>query len=385
MTKVQYTDTIIIGASAAGLSCAVCLKQSGIPFILLEKNESVGSEWRNRYDRLHLHTTKTHSHLPYYKMPAHFPKYVPKHDFAEYLEQYAAKFGIPALFNHEVIRVEKQSDHWEASTTTENFVSKHVVVATGHAGIPVQALWHGMKDFKGEIIHSAEYRNGKRYQDKKVLVVGFGNSACEIAMCLHEHHAIPSLSVRSRVNILPREIAGISILNIAIAESWLIKISPAMTDAVNSPILKLINGNFEKYGLQKSPYGALTQITKYKKIPLLDIGTMKLIKQGKIKVYPGIKSVATDSVKFTDGREERFDVIISATGYVPAVARFIRNYEKVCDHDGIPLLNGKESAIPGLYFCGFKISPTGMLREIGIEAKGIAKHIAGHAASYHQK
>jgi len=373
MAGANHTDTIIIGASAAGLACAACLKQYQIPFILLEQSDEVGTEWTNRYDRLHLHTPKKHSGLPHLKMPANFHRYVAKNDFVDYLQQYAGTFNIQPLFNQKVIHVRRTGNSWEVFTTGEKFVSNNIIIATGYSRKPLQPSLKGMESFKGELIHSSQYKNGKSYEGKKVIVIGFGNSACEIAIDLHEHNAIPSLSVRNGVNIIPRDIAGISILDIVIGQSWLTKISPSLVDVLNKPLLSFIYGDLVKYGLKKLPYGPITQVVKYKRIPLLDIGTIRLIKFGKIKVHPGIDYIKENSLHFADGMVEKYDAIIFATGYEPAVAEFLEGYDKVSDETGNPLVSGTESRLPGLYFCGFSLSPNGMLREIGIEAKRIAK------------
>jgi cation diffusion facilitator CzcD-associated flavoprotein CzcO len=303
-------------------------------------------------------------------MPGNYEKYVSKNDFVNYLQQYSDEFNIQPLFNKKVTQVKRKENTWETSTTTEKFTSQNLIIATGFSRKPLQPEVKGMENFKGEIIHSYQYKNGKLYAGKKVLVVGFGNSACEIAIDLHEYGAFPSLSVRSGVNIIPRDIAGIPIVNIVLAESWLSKISPALTDTIDKPILSLIYGNYKKYGLTKLPYGPITQITKHKRIPLLDIGTINLIKKEKIKVYPGIDQIRCAGLKFTDGREETFDAIIFATGYESAVSEFLSGYD---EGDS----TGKErNGLPNLYFCGFDLSPNGMLREIGIEAKRIAKKLA---------
>ena len=366
------TNTIIIGASAAGLSCAVCLQKSGIPFTLLEQSTSIGNEWKKRYQRLHLHTPKNHSHLPYLRMPERYMKYVSKHEFATYLEDYVKAFNIKPTFNQRVIKVEQGEQRWVVNTEAETYTCKNVIIATGYAERPVKPRWRGLENFRGNIIHSSEYTNGKPFKDKKVLVVGFGNSACEIALCLYEHQAKPALSVRSGVNILPREIAGISIVEIALLEKWLIKASPVLADWINKPVLELINGNINKYGLRKSVHGPITQMVREGKVPLLDIGTLALIKEGKISVFPDVAHITSDTLKFSDGREEPFEVIILATGFSPSFSEFLMNSDKVCDVHGIPHVSGQESKLRGLFFCGFHVSPTGMIREIGIEARRIA-------------
>ncbi len=129
----------------------------------------------------------------------------------------------------------------------------------------------GINSFTGEIIHSSQYKNGKAFPCKKLLVVGFGNSACEQAICLHEHGAYPSLSVRSPVNVLPRDVLGFPVLEIG----KLTSLFPSrIADKINAPLIRILVGDITKLGLKKSGYGPREQIEKQKRIPLLDIGTI---------------------------------------------------------------------------------------------------------------
>jgi indole-3-pyruvate monooxygenase len=144
---------------------------------------------------------------------------------------------------------------------------------------------------------------------------------------------------------------------------------------MNAPILRAVIGDITKYGLRKLPYGPATQIQNDKHIPLIDVGTIKLIKQGHITVYSGVAEFTEAGVKFTDGKEAKFDAVIMATGYRPRVDTFLKA-ANVYDENGTPVSIGRESAIPGLYFCGYYVSPTGMLREIAVEAKQISTAIA---------
>ncbi|GAC1661946.1 MAG: NAD(P)/FAD-dependent oxidoreductase [Flavisolibacter sp.] len=375
MDSDRFTDTLILGASAAGLSCAACLKKHQIPFLILEQNPTVGEEWTNRYDRLHLHTPKTFSHLPYFKIPKKYDKYLSKNTFADYLKQYAEWFNIQPLFNRKITRVEHMKGGWEVATTDGTYRSKNIIVATGYSRKPLKPQWPGLERFTGEIIHSSEYRNGKPFKNKKILIIGMGNSGGEIAIDLLEHGAIPSISVRNGVNIIPRDIAGLSILNVVQVLSWIGKLSTSLADGLNKPILSLIYGNYKKYGLKKLPYGPITQVIKYQKIPLLDIGTVRGIKKGLIRIYPGIDQFRANQVYFTDGRAEEYDVVIMATGYEPALNDFL---QKEDIFPGKPVKdkyeNIKESGF--LFYCGFRLSANGMIHEIGLEAKKIAKVIA---------
>jgi thioredoxin reductase len=104
---------------------------------------------------------------------------------------------------------------------------------------------------------------------------------------------------------------------------------------------------------------------------------MKLIKNGQIAVHPGIKEFTEEVVIFNDGKQARFEAVILATGYRPRLNAFLTDLSrKVYDENGILLSRGYETNIPVLYFCGYYVAPTGLLREVGIEAKRISSSIA---------
>jgi indole-3-pyruvate monooxygenase len=321
-----------------------------------------------------LHTSKKWSALPFKKMDEAFPKYPSRQQVVDYLENYATEMNIQPLFNTTVLSVKKEGNNWITETNNGSWQSKFVIVATGLNHQPKMPSFDGLKSFKGQIVHSSQYKNGAAFAGKNVLVVGFGNSACEQAICLHEYGAYPALSVRSAVNVLPRDIFGISALEIG----KLTSIFPArIADKINTPIIKLLVGDITKLGLKKSKYGPQEQIKIQKRIPLLDIGTIKLIKDGHIKVYGDIVRIDGNNVFFEDNQQHHFDAIILATGYEHNLESFLN-----CGRDRINDLNNsiKSQSLfgkDGLYFCGFFVSPMGMLREIGIEAGKIAIDIAG--------
>lgn len=365
-------NTLIVGASAAGLATAACLQKQGIALVLLEKSPGVGTAWRNHYDRLHLHTSKKWSALPYKKFDASVPTYPSKRQVVDYLEGYEKDLDIHPVFNEEVTGIKREGDQWVTTTNRTIYHSRFVVVATGMNNEPVIPRWEGIDSFKGTVIHSSQYKNGKAFSGKQVLVIGFGNSACEQAICLHEHGAHPALSVRSAVNVLPRDIFGFPVLEVGKLTSMF---SPKMADKINAPLLRLLVGDITRLGLKKSSVGPLEQIEKQKKIPLLDIGTIKLIRQGHIKVFGDILRIEGNNIYFEDKKEQHFDAIILATGYQQHLESFLPA-EYLPDGDiNKPLRKQTGFGKDGLYFCGFYLSPMGMLREIGIEAIQIAAHI----------
>ena len=374
--SVQTSDheVIIIGAGPAGLAVAACLKKAKIDNLILEQNQQVGSAWHRHYERLHLHTAKNTSGLPFLPFPKSHPRFPSRQQVVDYLESYARTFQLDVRLGQTVTKALQDDGIWNVQTQDSSYRTKNLVIATGNTRQPVRPNWQTQDIFQGKILHSADYQNGEPFKDQNVLVVGFGNSGGEIAIDLWEHGAKPSLAVRGAVNVIPREVFGIPSLSISILEN---RLPARIADAINAPLVRLYIGDITEYGLRKLPYGPVAQARNNGHIPLIDVGTMRLIKAGHITVFPGIQQLLKDGVRFVDGRQIQFDAIIFATGYRPRVHEFL-HAPGTYDEDGVPLTTACESSQKGLYFCGFYVSPTGMLREIGLEAKRISASIAAN-------
>lgn len=368
----QKTNTLIIGASAAGLACAAQLSNYNLDYIILEKEAHVAHAWRNHYDRLHLHTNKGASELPFIKYPKGTPNYPPRIQVVKYMEDYQKKMDINPIFNSEVNSTNNTNSQWMVETNHGSYQSNNLIVCTGNTNTPIKVTKPGIDTFPGKVLHSSEYINGKEFTGKNVLIIGFGNSACEIGICLHEHGAHPSFSVRSPVNVIPRDIIGIPVLSLGIAQA---SFPPKLADTLNKPLIKLIVGDITKYGLRKLPYGPTEQIVKHHKIPLLDIGTMDLIKQGYIDVFGDIMKIKKDLIHFEEDKEKRFDAIIMGTGYQTGLEEIVDISKKRKEDIQLKINIRKYLGKDNLFFCGFYVSPTGMLREISIESGIIAKRI----------
>ena len=369
----RITNTLIAGAGPAGLASAACLQGAGIDYLLLEKNQEIATPWRNHYDRLHLHTRKNVSALPFKSFAASTPAYPSRYDVVSYLEDYAREKNIQPIYNAEIVSIKKVNDKWITDTNSGTYQSGNMIIATGMNNKPVMANWTGMDSFDGTIIHSSQFKNGQEFAGKDVLVVGAGNSGCEQAICLYEHGARPALSVRSPVNVLPRDIFGFSVLQVGSLTRML---PSGIADKINAPLIKLMVGDITKIGFKKPVYGPLEQIEKLKKIPILDIGTIKLIKQGHIKVYGGIDRIEGNTFCFENNKQRHFDAIILATGYRSDLESFLDPTYISMNELAKPLTKRTRYRKDGLYFCGFYLSPNGMLREIGMEAQKIARDIA---------
>ncbi len=367
------TDTLVVGAGPGGLAVAACLRRAAVPFVVLEQDDRVGAVWHRHYERLHLHTDKGHSALPFVPFSRECPRYPSRLEVIDYLEAYARRFEIRPVFGQEVIRARHEDGRWLTRTHDRLYISRRLVIATGYNRRPVVPTWPGQNAFAGPIVHSSAYRNGEPYRGERVLVVGFGNSGGEIALDLWEHGARPSLAVRGAVNIIPREVLGIPILSFAIL---LGRLPPSVADRLGTPLRRTIVGSYERLGLRSAAEGPLTQIARRRRIPLIDVGTIRLIQAGQVAVYPGVERFTARGVGFADGREESFDAVILATGYRPALADFLAEADRVLDPNGNPRSPGIQTAVPGLYLCGFNVVATGMLREIAREARTIAQEIA---------
>jgi indole-3-pyruvate monooxygenase len=369
---VRQTNTLIIGASISGLSSAASLQKQNIEYIIIEKQNGIAAPWHNHYERLHLHTSKKCSNLPYKKFGKTVPRYPSRQRVLDYLDSYQKEFDIQAVFNMEAISVRKIEDDWITETTNGSFKSKYLVMATGPYDKPKLIHFKGMETFTGKIMHSSQYQAGREFKGQHVLVVGFGNSACEIAIDLFEQGAMPSMSVRSAVNVIPRDILGIPVQELSIL---LNPLPPRVADIISAPLIKMTIGDLSKTGLRKMPYGPLEQIRRDAKAPVLDIGTVQHIRKGHIKIYDDIDFVEGSDVHFADGRTERFEALVAAIGYDPDYSLLVGVNKSRFEDLKFSVAHQKYFGQDGLYFCGYWISPTGQIREINSDARKIAKNI----------
>jgi indole-3-pyruvate monooxygenase len=365
-------QTVIVGAGPAGLAVAACLAQRGLPYALLEQKDSVGWAWRNHYQRLHLHTPRKHSALPHLPMPADYPTYPSRQQVVDYLEAYAAKFGIQAQTGVTVNELRRAGDGWAVDSSAGAIDAAAVVVCTGYNRVPVLPEWPGRDAFKGEVLHSTGYKSGERFRGKAVLVVGAGNSGAEIALDLLEQGATPLICIRGPVHVLARDLGPIPAMAFAIATEnaplW-------FRDAMALSGSKLTYGDLSRWGIVRPKPGPMTQITVDGRIPLIDIGTIAAIKKGQIKVVPGIERFTSTGVKCVDGNAHGLDAVVLATGFRTGLQKLLPSLPALLDEKGLPKSPLATADVPRLYFVGFENVPTGFLREIGRRALDVGAAI----------
>ncbi|XP_028758256.1 probable indole-3-pyruvate monooxygenase YUCCA8 [Neltuma alba] len=354
---------VIVGAGPSGLATAACLREQGVPFMVLERADCIASLWQKRtYDRLKLHLPKQFCQLPKVPFPEDFPEYPTKRQFIDYLESYAKRFQINPRFNECVqsARYDETCGFWRVktvstvgSTRTEvEYICRWLVVATGENAECVMPDIEGLGEFKGEIIHVCDYKSGESFRGKKVLVVGCGNSGMELSLDLCNHNASPSMVVRSSVHVLPREIFGKSTFELAV---MMLKWLPLwLVDKLLLILAWLVLGDVEKYGLKRPSTGPLELKNTKGKTPVLDIGTLEKIRSGDIKVVPGIKSFNKHQVELVNGETLDIDAILLATGYRSNVPSWLQEGD-FFSKNGFPKRpypHGWKGSV-GLYAVGF--------------------------------
>ncbi|KAI5680385.1 hypothetical protein M9H77_01612 [Catharanthus roseus] len=332
--------TIIVGAGPSGLSTAACLNKLSLPYILLEREDCFASVWKKySYDRLHLHLAKQFCELPFMQFPEAYPTYVSRNEFLRYLDEYVSHFKISPIYRRTVDSGEydELNKTWKikarnlSSNEVEEYSGRFLVVATGETSDAFIPDVKGLSNFSGEVIHSTRYKNGEKYKDKKVLVVGAGNSGMEIAFDLSNYGAKTSIAVRSPIHILTREMAYMGLV--------LLKHIPLnMVDSMLVMLSKLKYGDLTKYGIQRpKEEGPFTMKNNYGKYPIIDVGTIHKIKSGEIQVLPGIQSLRGDNdVGFEDGQWRPFDAIIFATGFKRSTHNWLKGDDYLLNEDGLP-------------------------------------------------
>ena len=372
------SDVLVIGAGPAGLAVAACLRQHGVAYDMVTRDDSVAAAWRRHYERLHLHTVKRHSALPGMPWPASAPRYPSRQQVVDYLDRYAAAHHIRPQLGVEVQRVRRLQDGFQVTTSAGTLHPRSVVVATGYNGVPKAPSFPGLENFKGLALHSRDYRNATPFKGRRTLVVGCGNSGAEIALDLAEQGVAVTLVVRSPVHVVPRDLLG----RPAQATSLMLAPLPARwRDAIVGPVLRVAVGDLRAYGITRPAMGLNQMIEQQGRIPLLDIGTVAQIKAGRMAVRPAVQQVNGHTVRFADGREEAYEGLVLATGYDSGLARFIDGFDAIADSRGRPHRFGEETGIPGLYFVGFRNPSTGALREIAREAPRVAAALAAPPAA----
>jgi len=373
----------IIGAGPCGITAAKNLLQEGLTrFTVFEKNTTLGGNWvfdeannhSSIYETTHVISSKRLSEYEDFPMPADYPDYPSHRQLLRYFNDYAEHFGVSKYirFNTKVEQITREeSGQWRVVYRDQKGehveIFDYLLIANGHHWDPLLPNYSGQ--FNGAILHSHQYKKAEPYRDKRVLVVGAGNSACDVAVEVARIAKKTSISIRSGQHIFPKFILG-KATDVAFAK---IKWMPVwLKQYFAAAMIRLIQGRYDKYKLKK-PTRKPLEIH-----PTINSELLYFIRHGKIFPCEGIERFDGDSVYFVDGHKEEFDVVIFATGYKISFPFFSKELIDYSEATQIPLYRKMMyPAFDNLYFIGL-FQPQGCIWPLAdYQAKIAASIIKG--------
>ncbi|WP_376795712.1 flavin-containing monooxygenase [Thermogemmatispora sp.] len=302
----------IIGAGYSGLGIARAFQEAGIAFDIFEKNDDVGGNWLNGvYDATHIISSRNSTGYEEYPMPASYPDFPSRQQVLDYLRAYADHYGLRRYiqFGRRVERLEPLDQRglsgWRVTLDDGRTLEyQGVIVANGHHWDRRYPRYPG--HFSGKTLHSKDYKNADDLEGESILVVGAGNSGCDIAvegaLCKRIKHV--AISMRRGYYFLPKTIAGIPVAEMEMPwmPLWLQKL-------IIKAALALIVGPNSRYGLPKPDHDL------FDRHPIVNSQLLYFIRHGLISPKPDIARLDGKRVHFVDGSSQEFDTIVWATGF----------------------------------------------------------------------
>jgi dimethylaniline monooxygenase (N-oxide forming) len=381
----------IIGAGSSGITAAQVLAARGVDFDCFETGSTIGGNWRygndnemsSAYESLHINTSRQMMEFRAFPMPESLPDYPSHWQIAAYFDDFVDRFGLRERirFRTEVVRVEPLGPHrFEVTVrerggdTTERHEYEAVIVANGHHWNPrwPEPGFPGADTFPGEQVHAHYYRSPDELRDKRVLVLGIGNSACDIAVESSRVARDTVLAMRRGAHIVPKFMFGMPTDHLT--DSPLARGPFRLQQLGMRAMLRISQGRVTDYGLPEPDHRVLEAH------PTVSQDLLNRLGHGDITVRPNIDRIDGSTVHFTDGRSGDFDVIVYCTGYkvsfpfldeqvVRSEDNHVDLYRRVVDPEH-----------PGLYFLGL-IQPLGAIMPLAeIQAEWVADLLGGDAA-----
>ncbi|KAK8583201.1 hypothetical protein V6N13_021913 [Hibiscus sabdariffa] len=364
----QKEPIIIVGAGPSGLATAACLTRHSTPYVILEREDCFASLWKKySYDRLHFHLDKQFCELPHMSFPDSYPRFISKHQFISYLDDYVSHFKISPLYrrNVESAKFDKAAGKWIVkarnleSGEVEEFNGRILAVASGETSNPFTPEIEGLAAFPGDVLHSTQFRNGKVariFRSRRFWLSGLGIPAWRLHW-----------TSQTMVHILSKNMIHMGLI--------LLKYIPVNTvDWLMVMLGKLVYGNLTKYGLSRPEEGPFFMKVAYGKYPVVDVGTSEKIKSRDIQVLPGISSIRGNVVVFDNGKTHPFDAIVFCTGFKRSTNVWLEGDDYLLNDDGIlkPSFPNHWKGRNGLYCVG--LSRRGLHGAAG-DAQNIADDI----------
>lgn len=306
----------IVGAGPCGLAAQKNFKQAGIPYVAFERDDDVGGAWNGAaksarvYDSAHLISSKRLTEYVDFPMPDDYPAYPSARQAHAYLRSYADAFELwdSIRFGTSVLSAVRDDGGWIVQTDrdAERLRFAGLVVANGHHWDPLIPNWPG--EFAGEVFHSRDYREPSKFVGKRVLVVGAGNSGCDVAVEACQVAQCVVHSLRRGYHVLPKFLLGkpIDLCGERLLR-W--RLPLWLRRRIAGAASRISLGSPARYGVPE-PDHAL-----FETHPIVNSQWIYFLGHGRIAVKPEIERFDGDRVRFVDGSEETFDTIALATGY----------------------------------------------------------------------
>lgn len=335
-TKNQFA---LIGAGPMGLAMAKVLLEQGIDFQGFELADDVGGLWdidaplSTMYESAHLISSKTMTEFADFPMSDEMAEYPSHHEMKQYFHDFATHFDLYSHYKFatkvtEVTPLGADGEGWrvcwrDAKGQDFEAVFAGVLIANGTLSEPNMPDFKG--DFAGELIHAAQYRHPEQFAQKRVLIVGAGNSGCDIAVDAIHHGISCDLSMRRGYYFVPKYVFGVPADTIG----GKIKLPMWLKRKIDGTILKWFIGNPEKYGFPKPDYAL------YESHPVVNSLILFHAGHGDLKVRPDIDHFDGNAVHFKDGTQADYDMILTATGYrlhYPFIDKALLNWQGDAPH-----------------------------------------------------
>ncbi|WP_027893734.1 flavin-containing monooxygenase [Calidithermus chliarophilus] len=340
-------EVLVIGGGQAGLAAGYFLRARGVGFAILEAGlEAVGS-WPAYYDSLGLFSPAKHSSLPGMPFPGDPEHYPSRAEVIAYLRAYRQEFGLPVVPGARVRKVVEGPEGFDLFTESgAHFRSRAVIAASGAYSKPYVPLLPGQRDFRGRVLHSSSYRSPEPFAGRRVVVVGAGNSAVQIAVELAQVARV-SLAVRAPVAFAPKHILGRDF------HDWL-----KFVDRV--PLGHRLNLGASRLVWDNGEYRAA-------------------LERGQPDQRPMFGRFTPAGVVWADGNGEAVDTVIFATGFRPNLD-YLAGTRAL--EGGRPLhRHGVSTTVPGLYYVGLpgqRSVASATLRGVGADAALVVRHLEAY-------
>ncbi|HEY8194765.1 MAG TPA: NAD(P)-binding domain-containing protein [Hyphomicrobium sp.] len=345
---------LVIGAGPVGLAMGAALKRRGIPFDIVDMASGVGGNWLHGvYRSAHIVSSKKATEYADYPMPADFPDFPSADQMLAYLTAFAEERGLLSHceFNKNVSSAAPDdSDRWTVKFADgEERTYKGVVVCNGHHWDRRYPEFRGT--FGGQMLHSKDYREPSQLADKRVLVIGGGNSGVDMACDSGRFGRSCDISLKSGYWYLPKTFLGRPLTDIPI---WGLPIF--MQRAILKSIVRLSIGDYRRYGLPRPNHKL------FERHPAFGTDLLSAIRLGRVKPRPGIDNVDGKTVTFVDGSTGTYDLIVAATGFHASLPFLPDGLVKI-RNDVVQVYGGAFPAgVRGLYVVGWAQARNGFGR-----------------------